>query len=288
MILKERSYDKRRTVEIYIKYNNCALINTIKQIYESIVHQWPEDIRGSNKVFANLQYLEGFVFDVAIFYQFAYEIIHNQVVRSCGRRSVLEPREVYAASSSMLYSANHADNYFVMGSSSIHVLRQALEVRIAGILAVQNIRRIKGGWIDGLFSTLVEFIENNANYIRMPVSGRLIKTVHSWASRFIHTAKCPPLWQSYCANMWIDTLFQPGDNGQTIYYLGAVRMKKEFAERVHDELLSFLKERRGGEYCIEAMDGERPQCLLVDELDESFESFDSVVKRMLENSENSE
>lgn len=182
--------------------------------------------------------------------------------RKSVKSRVLMGMEIYQASIDALY---RVPNYKTISYNtvSIFLLRQAIEVTILrafGIICFldknNTEQKIK-------FDKILDFIENNSQYIEFPISKSLLKKIMNWSNIYIHKGFMHFNWEIIIAQNVLSALFRGGKDEKQWSIFGSIKINRNFYENnMEKELINFLFENNADN--IRLVKYKDPECLLTD------------------------
>jgi len=87
------------------------------------------------------------------------------------------------------------------------LIRQSIEIKLKNMIGLEKVQKVGGGFKFVPINSLLDFFNNNSNFIEFPVCISLLKAINTWTNTFVHSGVVPFCWQSLEAVDLVESLF---------------------------------------------------------------------------------
>ena len=220
----------QKDYKIWVKYSMACLLNSSKRVYENILEC--RNI-GLNELFiAEMRLLKEMSFEAVILIEAGFEIIEKKKVSfGHGKRFYIDAYETFSASRQILrkHIVEKAVGNFVLGPTSILLIRQSIELWLKGIFGINYITDEKGNLLKLQPERLFELLKSKS--VSIPVSGTVINKIHQWTQPYVHAGWMSHTWEIEQAQFVLIPIF----------HSEKIKIQKTYYNKVEQLLQGILK-----------------------------------------------
>lgn len=123
---------------------------------------------------------------------------------------------------------------FILGSTSVFLIRQSIELRIKNALGILYIFDENGfSKISG--ESFVDILIDDPT-IHFPMEKSLLLKIHRWTNYFIHGGFIPEVWKIDWAHHLLSPLFSPGTSGNSSSIHGSIKIPKATYDNIEEKI----------------------------------------------------
>lgn len=216
--------------KIWVKYSMACLLNSSKRVYENILDC--KKIGNNDLLISEMRLLKEMSFEAAIFMESAFGIIEKRKVDfGHGKRFYIDAYETFSASRQILrkYIVEKAVGTYVLGPTSVLLLRQSIELWLKGIFGINYITDEKNKILKLQPERLFELLKNKS--VTLPVSESVITKIHQWTQPYVHAGWMTHTWQIEQAQFVLIKIF----------YSKNIKIEKKYYDKIESKLQFILK-----------------------------------------------
>jgi hypothetical protein len=232
-------------------YGKCILLGLIRssdRVACDVIRIWRECGNTGDAFVTELALLKEIAFEAVPVVDKAYRHVKGRA-RSFGwgRRSIVYSWEDFPAAEELLRAHVTAGRLgqFAVRPASVMLLRQALEKRVKYALGIWAVTDDQGNDIRVSGRVMIELLKDAKDSIELPVPTHSFVRLYGWANRYVHGGQRPYVWEMETALHLLRPLFQgvafKGGWSQS----GAVKVRRDFYDRVPAILQQKLKGQPG-------------------------------------------
>lgn len=203
-----------KDIKLHIKFEFYALLKSTRKINDKIISQTKTNNESPlEEITLLIKYIKGTV--EFIKWSERKLFLQQSFTNSYYVKVTLHPMELYLASLVLFQNKCNYQKYsnLTLHSTSIFLIRQALELRMRNIFGIEDIIDEKGNY---LYATSLLFIEILSkgfknSLIQFPIKISIIKKIFEWTNYYIHNAKIPFIWEIDWAQSILKPLFTDND-----------------------------------------------------------------------------
>lgn len=223
---------ENKDLKVWVKYSLACLLKTSERVLNNIIKY--KEKKETVLLNHEMTLLYEIAFEAAIFIEDGYRIIENKTLDfGHGKRFSIYARETHNASEQILRKVvipkSHGE--FVAGSTSIFLLRQAIELWLKGIFGIQYISGKNNKALKLQPEILFNLIDSAGKKVQLPVPKSVIEKIHSWSQPYVHAGWLIHIWEIEHAQHVL----------RPIFYSSNIKIKKDHYENVESLLKKILK-----------------------------------------------
>ncbi len=216
-----------KDLKVWVKYSMTCLLNSSQRVYNNVAsHKKREDAHLFTR---EIELLQEIAFEAAIFMETAFAIMEERRVSfGLGKRFKIHSRETFNASEQILRKTIVPDTLgeFVVGPTSIFLIRQAIELWLKGIFGIKYATDKQGKLIRLQPEKLFDLIDNKGVLVCLPVSKKVITKIHRWSQPYIHAGWLTHIWEIEHAQHVLSP----------IYYPEQVKIRQSYYNSIEEQL----------------------------------------------------
>ena len=194
-----------------------------------------------------------------IYWQIEEIMLNNPQSRKSGRRRMFMGREIFKSPKDIVRRLVNYDE-ISYSSISVFLLRQSIEITILRALGIYSFVDINNCEQKIKLDKIIDFIEKNKKYIKIPVEMPILKKIIKWSNPYVHKAVMNLHWQIIIAQKVLLPLFVGGKDKNSWSIHGAIKINKKFYHNdLEQDLIIYLKLKN-----TKIIKFNKPDCLLTD------------------------
>jgi hypothetical protein len=215
--------------KVWMKYSLACLINTSERIFENVKEA--KKLNREDLFLKEIELLKEISFEAAVFLEDAFAILDEEKVDfGHWKRFNLWYREVFDASEQLLrkYVHPNAKGSFVVGPTSIFLLRQGIELWVKSLFGINYVSDLSGKPIKLQPERLFEFLDTKN--CSLPIERSVITRIHKWTQPYVHGGWMGHIWEAEIAQHYLRPIFYPQN----------VKVKKSFYDDMQKQMEKLL------------------------------------------------
>ena len=182
-----------------------------------------------------------------------------------GKPNIISSMGAIECSRNLLYHKlykNRGD--FVVRTSSILLMRQAIELRIKNAFGIEHVFNEADEMIKIPSNIFIDIIRRNNNKIDFPVKTSVILKIHNWTQYYVHGGFSPHLWEIEYAHHVLKTLFGGGEYNQVVSIYGSIKVARSLYDNIENEVNIILNGRRSNHIKYKVVQRKSPESIIME------------------------
>lgn len=244
-------YDlETKDLKIWVKYSFACLLKTSERVFNNVLHY--KEKNETVLLSREMALLYEIAFEAAIFMEDGYRIIEGKNLSfGQGKRFYIYAKETHNASEQILRKViipkSHGE--FVVGPTSIFLLRQSIELWLKGIFGIQYISSKNNKPLKLQPEILFNLIDTAGKKVKLPIPKSVIEKIHGWSQPYVHAGWLIHIWEIEHAQYVL----------RPIFYSSNIIIQKDHYENVESQLKKLLKKEN-----LTLHRDKRPECTITD------------------------